>query len=311
MFPTAHGVVSQGGNVVPPEPGDGYRYYRLRFNANNGRNTINIVEVELRESVGGPNVATGGTASASSVFETTFPSVFPAANAFDANPNTHWGSQYVGGQARSGGAGARAATEFSAEFHAASAFDGVPTTFWSATGPTGWLEYRYVLTSDPVNVGIAPTHYVVRARHDAGNGAPKDWTLEYSDDGTAWTVAHTVTNETAWANGERREFNFPSAGTHTHWRINVTANNGRSTLNIAELEFIGYTWGSIWLQYDLGAGNEKEIAQYTIRARSDAANGAPRDWVLEASNDLITWDELDTVTGETGWSNGEQRVFTL
>jgi len=160
-------------------------------------------------------------------------------------------------------------------------------------------------------VGPDLSRYAIRARHDAAAGAPKDWTLEYSDDGITWAVAHTVTGETGWSNGERREYGFASAGAHAFWRLNVTAGNSVNTVNVAELELIGYTWGTTWLQYDLGAGNEKELAQYTIRARADASDGSPRDWVLEASNDLLTWTVLDTVTGETGWSNGEQRVFTL
>lgn len=315
MFPTAHGVVSQGGNVAPPEPGDGYRYYRLRFQANNGRTTLGISEVELRESLGGPNVTVGGVASASSVFETDTPTILPAVNAFDGDPNTYWSSNYVGGYQQTGGnasAGAYASSEFGAGFRAVNAFDGDPATYWSATGATGWLAYAYQVPGlASTNVGINPSKYSVRARNDASNGAPKDWTLEYSNDNISWSVAHTVTNQTSWANGERREFSFASVGAHRYWRLNVTANNGRATLNIAELEFIGYTWGTITLQYDLGVGNEKEIAQYAIRGRADASDSTPRDWVLEASNDLTTWATLDTVTGETDWAPGETRVFAL
>src|SRR5690606_20218197 len=91
--------------------------------------------------------------------------------------------------------------------------------------------------------GADVTKYRIRARADAADGAPKDWTLECSDDGSTWTVAHTVTGQTAWAPGEVREFTLPSVGAHRVWRLNISANNGRSTINIAEIEFDGYTWG--------------------------------------------------------------------
>lgn len=308
-----------GGSFAPPPAPEGFRLYRLRFLGNNGRNTLNVAEVELRAVPGGPNVAFGGLAFASSVFEMVdAPAIFPAVNAFDANPNTFWSSSYVGGRREAGdtgvpaAAGAYASSEFGTDFRAENAFDSKPATFWSATGATGWLAYAYQIPGSSVIVpSVNPSKYAVRARHDAANGAPKDWTLEYSDDNAAWTVAHATTSQTSWANGERREFSFASVGSHSYWRLNVTANNGRATLNIAELEFIGYTWGTITLGYDLGAWNDKDVTQYSIQARSDAANGAPKDWVLESSIDGAIWTTLHTVTGETAWTNGETRVFTV
>lgn len=293
MFPTVHGVVSQGGQGTPPEPGDGYRYYRLRFRANNGRETLNVAEVELRATAGGPNVAVGGTPSASSEYGDGF----RAGQAFDANANTYWSTL------------AKSVPTASSDFlgfPASYAFDANPNSFWSTASAVtaAWIRWD-------AGGAAEVNRYRIRARHDAGNGAPKDWTLEYSDDATTWSTAHAVTNETAWANGEEREFTFPSVGSHRFWRLNITATNGRSTINIAEMGFNDAQQWLVWLQYDLGIGNEKDIAQYVIRAHPNEATGAPRDWSLEGSNDLATWVVLDAVTGETGWSNGEQRVFTL
>lgn len=62
--------------------------------------------------------------------------------------------------------------------------------------------------------------------------------------------------------------------------------------------------------YDFGTHNPQTIVQYAVTA-GNSASQTPSGWVLEASNDLLTWDALHTVTGETGWSNGEQRVFTV
>lgn len=148
-------------------------------------------------------------------------------------------------------------------------------------------------------------------------------------------------------------FRTQAAGAgYRFYRWRITANNGRSAINVAEAQLRAALGGSnvatggapyatsVWpliglgaasafdgdpntywssadgvtnaeLWYDLGTRRERIIVQYALQARSNANNGSPRDWVLEASNDLLTWDALDAVTGETGWANGEQRVFTL
>src|SRR5690606_33272848 len=113
VFPAVHGVVSQGGKGAAPEPPVGYRFHRLRFLGNNGRNTINIAEVQLRQTIGGPNAATGGAASASSVFARPSSESWPASQAFDSNPDTYWSSLPIGGRRSSGiGPGAFASSEF-------------------------------------------------------------------------------------------------------------------------------------------------------------------------------------------------------
>jgi hypothetical protein len=59
-----------------------YRYYRTYIYENNGdANLTGILELELYDTIGGPNIATGGTASASSVFSSTY----PASKAFDGS----------------------------------------------------------------------------------------------------------------------------------------------------------------------------------------------------------------------------------
>lgn len=300
----------RGGSFSRPLSPPGYRYYRLRILANGGRNTVNIAELQLRGTQGGPNLAVSGTAIASSEFETDVPTYFPAANAFDRDTATYWSSHVVGGR-RTGSAtnpGASSSPEFGPAYTADHAFDGRPETYWSNTaGGAGWLGF----SPGGGSVGYAPDRYAITARSDAGDGAPRDWALEYSDDGTTWDIAHAVSGETGWGNGERRGFAFSSVGSHTSWRIRVIGNNGRSTLNIAELEFIGYTWGTIWLQYDFGVGVTQQVVEYAIAARSDAGDGAPRDWELEASNDLITWTPIDSRTDEADWAPGETRTYTV
>ena len=64
-------------------------YWRLLFPANfPGERRTCIAVCEMRSAIGGPNVATGGTASASSQLSGTT----GAENAFDGNTNTRWES---------------------------------------------------------------------------------------------------------------------------------------------------------------------------------------------------------------------------
>lgn len=53
------------------------------------------------------------------------------------------------------------------------------------------------------------------------------------------------------------------------------------------------------------------LNNYSVGAAIDAGelNRSPQDWTLLGSNNGTTWDTLDTVTGQTGWTVGEVRNF--
>ena len=113
------------------------------------------------------------------------------------------------------------------------AFDGAFGTgsYWITNGiPTGWLKIdlgsAFLLRTYKVKVNTVPEP----------NRAPKDWTLEGSNDGSTWNVLSTVTNQTAWGNGEARTFTCSVTTTsYRYFRLNVSANNGDSYLQTAEL----------------------------------------------------------------------------
>ena len=58
--------------------------------------------------------------------------------------------------------------------------------------------------------------------------APKDWTLQGSDDGSSWTTVDTQTNETNWSSGERRVYTLSSPQTYRYFRVHITDNNGNT-----------------------------------------------------------------------------------
>ena len=65
-------------------------------------------------------------------------------------------------------------------------------------------------------------------------------------------------------------------------------------------------------QSDYGAGTPQTVAFYSITAGPEnASKTAPKQWVLQASNDGVNWTELHTVSGEKQWSEGETRKYTI
>lgn len=85
----------------------------------------------------------------------------------------------------------------------ANAFDGNNATMWVATvsvNAGGVLQYQFASAVDIVE-------YALTARNDSFIGdTPHHWTLEYSDNGTSWTVADTVRGQGAWASSEQRVY---------------------------------------------------------------------------------------------------------
>lgn len=78
-------------------------------------------------------------------------------------------------------------------------FDASTSTYWQATTTSGQLQYQFASAVDI-------TSYAVSARNDSNQPtqAPKTWTLQYSDDGSAWTTVDTVDKQTSWAQGDTR-----------------------------------------------------------------------------------------------------------
>jgi len=80
--------------------------------------------------------------------------------------------------------------------------------------------------------------YVVWPKAADGN-RPKSWTIEGSQDTATWTTIHTVTDTPPSLSGDIHEISSPAA--YIYYRINVSANNGGTALEIAELVL----WGDV------------------------------------------------------------------
>lgn len=97
-------------------------------------------------------------------------------------------------------------------------------------GHNFWLRWSF-------NDAKEITAFDMASGLDEATRGPKDFSIQYSDDGSAWTNAASWTGQT-WANPSlRRAYTFASVGAHLHWRINVTAHNGGGYVRIGMLAF--------------------------------------------------------------------------
>jgi hypothetical protein len=110
----------------------------------------------------------------------------------------------VGGADQCTGGTATASTS-DATSPPANAFDNSASTNWQTVSGTltGWLRYQFAAAVDVVQ-------YTITARATSLTRMPKSWSLEWSDNGTAWTSIETRENQTWPTAGEVRTFTVPT-----------------------------------------------------------------------------------------------------
>jgi hypothetical protein len=108
---------------------------------------------------------------------------------------------------------------------------------WSVNSTKGWISYTL---SQPRSIN----KYTITGSSETASNSPRNWTLEGSNDSTngtngTWDVLDTRINQT-FGLGQRREYSL--SGTippYLDYKINITANDGNSYLQINEIELIG------------------------------------------------------------------------
>jgi type 1 glutamine amidotransferase len=113
--------------------------------------------------------------------------------------------------------------------------DGDANTKWLVRTPAAWVAYEL---AKPTTV----TGYALTSANDSAGRDPKDWTLQGSADGTAWTDVDTRTAQTFPERYQIRKFDVTGAGEYRHYRLNITANSGEPLTQLADLRlFTGTT----------------------------------------------------------------------
>lgn len=117
---------------------------------------------------------------------------------------------------------------------AAEVFDGSLSTFiqWSGDGNGKWIAYDF---------GVGVEHDIVEVvmytNKDVAARGPKDWTLQYSDDGSTWFESGLVCYYTAWVIGTPVTFTMPVGTLQEYARVRWGTSETGLAGSCAELEF--------------------------------------------------------------------------
>jgi hypothetical protein len=116
------------------------------------------------------------------------------------------------------------------------AFDAaIGAGWWAAIDTTSsWLRVNF-------NYAIVVRRIDIAATFIYPSYAPKTFTIEGGNDGSAWDILSTQTGVPAWAANERRTYTFSNSTAYLYYRINVTdvenLTHGSGSVHIGEMEF--------------------------------------------------------------------------
>ncbi|MTJ48840.1 LamG-like jellyroll fold domain-containing protein [Dolichospermum sp. UHCC 0259] len=119
----------------------------------------------------------------------------------------------------------------------AKAFDDLTNTKWLVFANNGWLQYQFNKDQSYV-----VTEYKITSANDVPARDPKNWTLQGSNDGSNWTNLDTRNNETFSSRFQTRSFTLNNSTGYSYYRLNITANNGDSATQLAELQLFGVNY---------------------------------------------------------------------
>lgn len=300
-----------------------HRYWRINSTANGGATETAIVELQMYESEFGPNVCTGGTASASSNLTGYGPE-----DAFDG---------FLGDTGTSSSI----------------------ISAWAGATNAEWLAYDFGLGNDKEIVAIG----IHGRQSAWTTQMPTAFSVQYSDNGSTWTTAWSESGLSWSAREFKRfvdpGYTEPSYtgspwGTHVYWRLCIMEPiSGAVAPAIAEVEnratpggadqtsggtataesifsgsfpasnaFDGNAstlWSSAntsgpraftWVQYQHSSA--VSWAQLVLKARNDtAANTSPANIAWQfADSSSGPWTTVMVQNGLAAWSLGETRTYT-
>ena len=156
------------GLVAAAGGGTAYRYFRLNISDNNGDPYTAVAELEIMVDVTSYPTSNMTSDSAPSP-------LVASASAFTAGDNPY------------------------------KAFDGSPSNpTWQMNAASGWVK----VDLGSGNEIVATSAKVTGPNSANAARAPKDFTIEGSNDDSDWDVLATTTSETSWGNNEVRTFTF-------------------------------------------------------------------------------------------------------
>jgi len=109
------------------------------------------------------------------------------------------------------------------------------TNMWLATQPLPqWITFDFGSGNSKTI-----TKYVLKSRLDRGmEMQPKSWQLQGSNDNSAWTTLHSLSNQPVWSNAEVRTYTFSNSNSYRYYRLYITENWGSWMTGISEIEYM-------------------------------------------------------------------------
>jgi predicted alpha-1,2-mannosidase len=199
-----------------------------------------------------PDSAARGT------FATSFEPSNPAPD-WESTPDSgHGGRPAVAGVYPDTGAGlpgsvmasvtAVAASDEVLPDHAATrATDGDPATSWQAAGRTPALTVT-------LGSAAAVDHYALTSASGGPGQDPKSWELQGSSDGQVWQTVDTETGQQFGQRSQTRIFTVLHPRAYSRYRLAVTANQGDSNTQLAELALAAAPTGGTGMTTAVGDG---------------------------------------------------------
>ncbi|MFW5469204.1 GH92 family glycosyl hydrolase [Knoellia sp. CPCC 206435] len=115
---------------------------------------------------------------------------------------------------------------------AANLTDANPDTKWLAFQSTGWARYQLSAPKKALT-------YTLTSANDAPERDPKDVTVQGSTDGTTWTDLDRRTGLSFSSRLQKQTFTVTTPGEYTYYRLDITAVNGASLLQLADWGLFG------------------------------------------------------------------------
>jgi hypothetical protein len=275
-------------------------------------NNTQFSEIEMRNTVAGLNLATGGSVSFSSQFNGT---TYAAANAFDGNALTDYAAVNNVGNWISYDFGVGNEVTIN---H----LKLIPTAAFPNEGSSGFV----------VSYSADGTNYVPYcAVYRTWVNSTENYVLSddiASEPNLSKTTAHRywrlLTTQQGRFNNTQQitalELRNPS-GVDLTQTVGGTASASSQQVGVAPAvdafdNGLFTEWGAsvsaapAWLKWDFGAGNAQIVSSYAVRGSLNS-NLTPCGWKLQCSDDDLNWKTLDWKLSVPAWGNIEERVYSL
>ncbi len=154
------------------------------------------------------------------------------------------------------------------------AFDTNPGSKWfNSAAPTGWIQKDFGAN----NAQLVKRYTISSA--DVTTRDPKDWQFQGSQDGVNWTILDSQSDQSFAYRIQQNRYDIGNTTAYRYYRLNVTANNGDTTLAVAELGLWSDTGRTIPDgTYRLVNRHSNKVADVAGGATTNGAPLVQSDW---------------------------------